>query len=106
MIESSNARVGVKVIAEAEGDVFTSRMTQDGGAAAGFRRRGGARPKRSPAPPASRASRARRAIAAIALFLAALCASHAARAEAFDVSDPGWEGASELLEIARGELRA
>src|SRR5689334_20552220 len=82
-------------------------MTQDGGARAGFLgscrptpRPGCASPKRSTVPPALRA------IAAITLFFVAICAALTAHAEAFDVSDAGWEGNSELLEIARGELGA
>ena len=43
---------------------------------------------------------------AMLVGMAAILASADARAGAFDVNDTGWEGASELLEIARSELGA
>ncbi len=51
----------------------------------------------------------RGAVAAIAALLALLVVfamPRDARAGAFEISDTGWEGCSELLEIARGELGA
>ena len=42
-------------------------------------------------------------IAAVCAFLAASLCPLASRA-AFEVNDPEWEGTSELLDIARGEL--
>ncbi len=43
---------------------------------------------------------------AVLVGMAAILASADARAGAFDVNDTGWEGASQLLEIARSELGA
>src|SRR6185295_6915424 len=40
------------------------------------------------------------------LLAASIVIPRRARAAAFDINDTGWEGASELLEIARGELGA
>ncbi len=52
------------------------------------------------APPPRFAARA----ASLAAFAIALGGAGDARAEAFDVADGGWEGCSELYEIARAEL--
>lgn len=108
VIESSNARVGVKVIAAADSDMFTSPMTQAGEATGRFLGPDGsmarlgahARPAGASAPPALRA------IAALLLCIAVISAQRPTRAAAFEVNDTGWEGSSELLEIARGELGA
>src|SRR5687767_8612610 len=43
-------------------------------------------------------------ILATLLGVAVLALPHEARAAAFDVNDATWEGCSELLDIARGEL--
>lgn len=47
-----------------------------------------------------------RALVVALAVLAALMGAHDARAAAFEVSDTGWEGGAELLDIARGELGA
>jgi hypothetical protein len=87
--------------------MFPNRMTQDGGAKrrlvgkihektslkTASTRRGGRRPT------------AGAALGLLVLLVLCLAPSHA-RAGAFDVNDTGWEGGSELLEIARTELGA
>lgn len=45
-------------------------------------------------------------LAALLAIAAAITAAGDARAGAFDLNDTGWEGASEMLEIARSELGA
>jgi hypothetical protein len=107
VIESSNARVGVKVIAAADSDMFTGRMTQAGEVTSKFLGPDGSMARPGKADPArSSAPIAHRTIAAILLCIAVISAPRPTRAAAFEVNDTGWEGSSELLEIARGELGA
>lgn len=101
--------------------MFTGRMTRDGEPAernrSGAERIGGrsgcAASLRAAATAAHRRAPARRfldetrRIAALALLVAAaVLIARDARAGAFEVGDSGWEGGSELLDIARGELGA
>jgi hypothetical protein len=82
------ARIGLPAHAS-DGDMFTSLMTRDGEA----RARG------------AFGSRFRTLVLALVVIAIALGARDA-QAGAFEVNDSGWEGASELLEIARNELGA
>lgn len=86
-------------------------MTRDGGATSPFVGRERAETRRSAARSSARfpwkwpAFRAHLRLAVL-VGVATILASAEARAGAFDVNDTGWEGASELLEIARTELGA
>src|SRR5690242_13450373 len=81
-------------------------MTRDGERTDGIvgLGRGSARPRGAAHPRPRPLFRA--AFAAFLLGLAAALGARDARAGAFDVADTGWEGGSELLEIARAELGA
>jgi hypothetical protein len=91
--------------------MFPSRMTRDGGATSPFVERKGEKTSRStveagPRPTAKWAAIRAHLGLALLVCIATILASTDARAGAFDVNDTGWEGASELLEIARSELGA
>jgi hypothetical protein len=91
--------------------MFPSRMTRDGGATSPFVERKGEKAGRPSTGARSRFAwewAAIRAHFGLALLVCAatILAATDARAGAFDVNDTGWEGASELLEIARTELGA
>jgi hypothetical protein len=87
--------------------MFTSRMTRDSEATRpiGDESAGTAAPDR-PVTSRPHAGVRKAAIVAILASIAWILASAEARAGAFEFSDTGWEGASELLEIARAELGA
>jgi hypothetical protein len=91
--------------------MFPSRMTRDGEATSPFVERKGEKTSRSVLAAGSRSawksSPFRAHLGLLLLVCAAtIFAATDARAGAFDVNDTGWEGASELLEIARSELGA